>query len=96
MNLITLDERELSIHQAADRLAYLVLAFGVLVAVAYRSLVLDQASWDLLALVVGTGFVGAGYRIWKRAATPQWALLLVVTAAAAAVVALVLVMAGAR
>jgi hypothetical protein len=96
MNVITRDEREMSIDRAADRLAYLVLAFGVLAIVAYRGLVLDEASWDLLLLVVATGFVGLAYRIWKRAASVSWTLVLGITAAAAALVAVVLVSSGAR
>ena len=90
MKALTRDEREVSIDRAADRLAYVVLAFGVLVIVAYRGLVLDEASWDLLALVVATGFVGLGYRIWKHAASVSWTLVVAITAGVAAVVAVVL------
>ena len=96
MNVITRDERETSIDRAADRLAYLVLAFGVLAIVAYRGLVLDEDSWDLLLLVVATGFVGLAYRISKRAASVTWTLVLAITAVAAALVAVVLVSSGAR
>jgi hypothetical protein len=96
MKAIDRDERELAIDLAADRLAYLVLAFGVLVVVAYRGLVLDQASWELLALVIGTGFVGLAYRMWKRAASFRWALVLAGTAAVAAFAAVVLVLIGVR
>ena len=98
MNVISRDEREMSIDRAADRLAYLVLAFGVLAIVAYRGIVLDQASWDLLLLllVVATGFVGLGYRVWKRAASVSWLLVLGITAVVAALVAVVLVLSGAR
>ena len=96
MNVITRDEREISIDRAADRLAYLVLAFGVLVIVAYRGIVLDEASWDLLLLVVATGFVGLGYRMWKGAASVGWGLALAITAGVATLVAVVLVSIGAR
>jgi hypothetical protein len=96
MNLVNRDERELAIDLAADRLAYMVLAFGVLAIVAYRGFVLDQASWDLLALVVGTGFVGVGYRLWRRGASWSWALVLGITVAVAAFVAAALVFVGAR
>ena len=96
MKVSTRDEREISIDHAADRLAYLVLAFGVLAIVAYRGLVLDEASWDLLLLVVTTGFVGLGYRIWRRAASVSWGFVVAGTAGVAALVAAVLVLIGAR
>jgi hypothetical protein len=43
------------------RLAYGVLAFGILASVTYRGFVLQQESWDLLALVVLSGAVSAIY-----------------------------------
>ena len=51
-SLVPRDEREARIDLAADRLAYLVVSYGLLVAVAYRSLVRGDAAWDLLGLVV--------------------------------------------
>lgn len=81
------DEREVTVDQAADRLAYLVLSFGLLAIVAYRSFVDREASWDLLALVLLGGLVGTAYRAWRRAASRRWAVVLASTAAIALVVA---------
>src|SRR5665811_2026259 len=85
--LIPRDERETSVDQAADRLAYLVLSFGLLAIVAYRSFVDREASWDLLALVLLGGLVGTAYRAWRRAVSRRWAVILAATAAVALVVA---------
>ena len=52
-HLVPRDEREQGIDRAADRLAYLVLSFGLLAIVAYRSVVDGAASWDLLGLTWG-------------------------------------------
>ena len=52
---------------AGDRLAYIVLSFGLLGIVAYRSFVQGVASWELLGLVVLSGVVGLAYRIWRGA-----------------------------
>jgi hypothetical protein len=41
-------------------------SYGLLLIVAYRSFVEQQASWDLLALVVAGGIVSVGYRMWRR------------------------------
>ena len=80
------DERETGIDLAADRLAYLVLSYGLLVAVAYRAFAWQQSSWDLLALVVLGGVVGVGYRAWHQALSGRWATVVGLSVAAAAVV----------
>jgi hypothetical protein len=90
MNPFTVrDEREISVDQAADRLAYLVLSFGLLAIVAYRSFANGEASWDLLGLVVVGGLVGTAYRIQKRAVSRRWGLLLVLTVAVGLALAVV-------
>lgn len=53
--LLERDEREVSVDRAADRLAYVVLSFGLLAVVAYRSFVEGVASWELLGLIVPAG-----------------------------------------
>ena len=79
--LMPRDEREASVDQAADRLSYLVLSFGLLAIVAYRSFIDREASWDLLGLVVLGGLVGTAYRTRQRAISRRWVLVLVCTAA---------------
>lgn len=54
----------LEIDRAADRLAYLGLSYGLLLAVIVRAAQGSQA-WDLLALVITGGLIGLGYRAWK-------------------------------
>jgi hypothetical protein len=87
------DERELLVDNAADRLAYLVLSFGLLALVAYRSVVSGQSSWDLLGLVVLGGLVATGYRARQRVVSGRWAMLMVVGAVVALVVAVAMVVA---
>lgn len=85
------DERERAVELAGDRLAYLVLAFGVLVVVLVRSFALHEASWDLLAVVVLSGVVKVGYRVWQRAMPPRLAASSLVALALAAALAIALV-----
>ena len=87
--LMVRDERELRVDQAADRLSYLVLSFGLLAIVAYRSFARGEAPWDLLGLVVLGGLVGSAYRIRRRAVSGRWALVLGLTAAVALALAAV-------
>jgi hypothetical protein len=92
-HLIVRDERETRVDQAADRLSYLVLSFGLLAIVAYRSFVDNEAPWDLLGLVVLGGLVGTAYRLQKRAVSRRWELLLALTVAVALALAAVVALA---
>lgn len=82
------DERTVAVENASYRLAYQVLTFGTLFAVAYRAYAWNQASWDLLALVLVAGAVTVGYQAVHRVLTPQALRLGAVAAVAAAAVAL--------
>ena len=92
--LMPRDERETIVDQAADRLSYLVLSFGLLAIVAYRSMVDREASWDLLGLVILGGLVGTAYRVRRRVVSRRWELVVVGTAAVALVVAVILAFAA--
>ena len=95
MNPLTImDEREAEIEHAGDRLAWLVMAYGLLVIVAWRSFVDGQPSWELLALVIAGGAVSFGYRIWHRAVSRTTLLGVGITIAVAIVLAAVLAIAG--
>jgi hypothetical protein len=84
--LFARDEREAGVDRAADRIAYLVLSYGLLAIVAWRSFVDRQASWELLALVVLGGLAGAAYRLRARVLTRESLIVIGITIAAAAVV----------
>jgi hypothetical protein len=94
-NLFVRDERGAAVEQGGDRLAYLVVSYGLLLVVAYRSIVERQASWDLLGLVVLGGIVSVGYRMTRRALSRN-ALLLVGLTIAVCIVVGALVALGVR
>jgi len=87
--IVQRDEREAAIDNAADRLAFLVVCYCALALAAYRSIVLGQAAWDLLGLVVLGGLIGLGYRIRQRATGRSWMAVLAATVVVAAVIAVV-------
>ncbi len=89
--LLAPDEREVSVNGAADRLAYVVLSFGLLAVVAYRSFVEGVDSWELLALVLLGGIVSVGYRLWQGALTRQAVLVLALATLMAIVIAALVV-----
>ena len=84
---IARDEREAAVDAAADHLSYLVLSFGLLAAVALRSLLAHEASWDLLALVVVGGLAGTAVRTRRRVVDRRWLVIAVATVAIAGIVA---------
>lgn len=85
--LMVRDEREARIDDSADRVAYLVMSYGLLAIVAYRGLVERVASWELLALVVLGGVVGLAGRARSGAATGRWLAVGLTTLVVAAVIA---------
>ena len=93
-DLAARDEREQGIDRAADRVAYLVLSFGLLAIVAYRSFMDGAASWDLLGLVVLGGLVGTVYRLARRAVSREWTIAAAGTALVALAVAAIAVFAS--
>ena len=88
------DERTLAVENAGYRWSYLVLSFGALGISAYRSLVLGEATWDLLALVVFAGGVNAVYQASRRVLHAQWVLMSVITLVVAAALAAGMVLIG--
>lgn len=77
------DERTGTDERVGYRRAYVFVSFGLLFSAAYRSFVLGEAAWDLLALVVLGGGVIAVDRVRQRAPMGRWALTALLTALAA-------------
>ena len=55
MRFVPRDEREAGVDLAADRLALIVVSYGLLLVVAYRAFVLREEAWDLMALLIVSG-----------------------------------------
>jgi hypothetical protein len=78
------DERTLAVENASYRWGYLFLAFGILLVVAYRGLVQQVSSWELLALVIVSGIVTSIYQGRYRVLSGRWAAVMLVVVAIAA------------
>ena len=87
MSLANRDEREQAVDLAADRISFLVVAYGALLIAAYRSFVLHEVAWDLLGLVVVGGAAGLLYRLRGGVTSRPWTFVLAATIALAAVAA---------
>jgi hypothetical protein len=84
------DERTTAIENAGYKWSYLVLSFGLITVVAFRSLVRGEESWDLICLVILGGVVNAGYQARHHVTYRRWYVLAAVTMVAAALVAALL------
>lgn len=93
MSVITVvrDERTVVAENASYRWGFLVLAFGLLLATAYRSLVLGDASWDLLALVILGGAVTTAYQAAQHVLSRRWMMVSVAAMLLGALLAVILV-----
>lgn len=88
--LVVRDERERAADAEAERLVAAILSFGILVLVMVRSL-RGEAAWDLMALLIGAGFVGMVDRVRRRALDRRLGLFGLAAGAIAAVVAALVV-----
>ena len=87
---ITRDERTTAVENASYRLAYFVLSFGILMSVAYRSFVLHESSWDLLALIVLGGVIATLYQKAYQVLSRRWMLVTALTVVMAGIIAFAL------
>jgi hypothetical protein len=83
------DERSTAIENASYRVAYMVMSYGALAIVAYRGFVLQQSSWDLLALVVLGGAVATIYQGRNKVLSRYWVMATFAAVILAGVLALV-------
>lgn len=85
------DERTTTVENAGYRWSYLVLSFGLLVIVAFRSFARGEASWDLLALVIVSGAVNTIYQAMHHVLYRRWAVVSLAVMIVAALLAAVMV-----
>ena len=90
--LVPEDERTIAVANASYRLAYFFVCYGLLLSAAYRGYMLQQQSWDLLALVIISGALTTAYQGARHTLSWRWSVVagLAMVAAAALAAALVL------
>jgi hypothetical protein len=80
------DERTVAVENASYRLACAILTFGVLLIAGVRAIVLKEACWDLIALVVFSGGAATFYQARRQTLAPRWWRVAVLIAVGGAVV----------
>lgn len=69
---INKDERTVYVENASYSLGYKFLTFAILFDIAYRSFKMREASWDLLAIVILSGFVLTIYQAKNKIINKFW------------------------
>lgn len=85
------DERAKVVEDTSYRLAYLFIAFALLLDVMYRSFMRHEAPWELLAIIIIAGAISTVYQGSQRTLTRHSARLFLVTLFTAGVVAAAIV-----
>ncbi len=80
------DERTVAVENAGHRWGYTFLACALLIDVAYRRIVRQEAAWDLLALVLVGGAVCVMYQACKKTLPHAWAMKTVLISVLGAVI----------
>lgn len=88
----TRDERTVVVENVSYRFAYLVMSFGLLASVAYRSFLLKQNSWDLLALVLLGGVTATLYQKTQKVLSRRWMVATLAIVVIAGLIALAFVL----
>jgi 1,4-dihydroxy-2-naphthoate octaprenyltransferase len=89
---VTRDERTAAVENTSYRIAYLVMSFGLLVCIAYRGFVLQQSSWDLLALVILGGVTATIYQGTNKVLSRRWGIAVVASLVIAGLLAFAFVL----
>lgn len=68
------DERYYAVENASYRIGYMIVIYGILVLIVFRSIAYHETNWDLFALVVISSLVATIYQVVHKTITisPKW------------------------
>ncbi len=85
------DERTVAVENAAHRWAYILLSYALLIDVFYRGMFRHEAAWDLMALVIASGFFCMVYQARQKTLPHGWVKKGLLIALFSAVIGLIVV-----
>jgi hypothetical protein len=88
--LVEKDERTTFVENASYSYGYKFITFALLFDVMYRSFKFNEAPWDLLAIVIISGFVMTIYQYKQKILGRSWIKIAALTIGAAIVTAAVI------
>lgn len=85
------DERAILVEKSSYALAYTLITYAILLDVIYRAIVLKQATWDLLGIVILGGLAATLYQTRYKIANRSWVKAIALSVLAGLIIAVVLV-----
>ncbi len=86
------DERTVAVENASFSFAYSFICYGLLLVVIYRNYFKHDSSWDLLGLVILSGFVHLVYQASNKVLSRQWARAVAINISIACILAALIAM----
>jgi hypothetical protein len=90
------DERYYAVENASFRIGYMIIAYGLLLLIVFRSIAYHESNWDLFALVIISSFAATIYQIIHKTITISRKLIyffIAITLLAAIVSAIIVLLA---
>ncbi|MGE5626539.1 MAG: hypothetical protein ACM3X7_00315 [Solirubrobacterales bacterium] len=84
------DERAIYIENISYKYGYNFITFALLFDVMYRSMRFHEATWDLLGLIIISGFIMTVYQYKQKILGKTWLKFTIITMAAAFILALIM------
>ena len=85
------DERAVLVEKSSYALAFTLITYAILLDVIYRAIVLKQATWDLLGIVILGGLAATLYQTRHKITNRSWVKAIVLSVLAGLVIAVALV-----
>jgi len=86
------DERTIVVENASYSLAYKFIGFALLFDIAYRAYIIGENSWDLIAILIISGFLITVYQMRNKIVNRGWAITFILTIIVASLIAFFLVL----
>ena len=84
------DERAIFIENVSYKFGYNLITFALLLDVIYRGLILNEAAWDLLGIIIISGLVMILYQYKQKILDKNWIKTVVISSLIAFIVALLI------
>ncbi len=86
------DERYYAVENASYRIGYMIITYGLLLLIIFRSLAYHETNWDLFALVIISSIAATIYQIAHKTITVsrKWIYFFIAVTLLAAIVSVII------
>ncbi|SNT27841.1 hypothetical protein SAMN05446037_10717 [Anaerovirgula multivorans] len=84
------DERTVIVEKSGFYYAYLFMGFALLINIAYKGFIMGESAFDLLAILVLSGFVSVIYQAKHKTLSRTWFKNIIMTFLIAVVIAIMI------